>query len=372
MTDISVVIPHNRGGGTYSASISHIRALKEGGYDVNSFVVFGKDSSDNEHIKLLKSYVSYLNPFSLLSAIIKFRNKTSKNVIAMHFDSIIFCFLMKKIFRLDVNVYAFIHTNMPAYYSSLMGVKKIIFKRILLLMNGIEGVVFLTEDQVEWFQKNFLYKVDLKVVCIPNPYIPKINNTTVFGSPIDDKGRHGFVFLGRLSQEKNVDFIIKAFSIYCCLGGSDNLYIYGDGSEREKLSKLIISLKLHDRITLCGNTSNPVDALHRARTLVTASQIEGFPVVLLEALDAQLNIITSNCSSACYELFDLDGVVEREFHGEHISILDVPWQDECISKYGKEMRRLSENAPPNKYESSKYLSKYKAEVIFKLWVETFK
>lgn len=373
MNEISVIIPHNRGGGTLNASLSHINALKDGGYDVNSFVVFNYKRLDSKHISLLHSYLSYLNPKTFLSAIRRFGFNSGNTVIAMHFDSILFCYLVKCVFFPRKKVYAFFHTNIPAYYSSLSGFKKIFFRIFLSFLNCFDGIVFLTKEQAEWFNCKFPKINSEKSVCIPNPYFKKIKYFLNFDLDLNNnEKRSGIVFLGRLSPEKNVDFIVKAFSLYCQLGGGENLFIYGDGRERSSISNLINLLGLQNRVILCGEIIDPVKSICHAKMLVTASKIEGFPIVLLEALDARLNIITSNCSPACYELFDISNLIGTEVFGKNFSILDVPWHDNCALKYAKEMMRLDGNSAIHANEVVNYLMKYDPKVICTQWDKLFK
>ncbi|XTZ64267.1 glycosyltransferase [Aeromonas salmonicida subsp. pectinolytica] len=366
MKEVTIVFPHNRGGGTTNASLSHLIALTKCGWNVNSLIVFGANGVNlSKGVILLNSYFSYLNPVKLISAFISFRKEAKECVVAMHFDAIIFCLFMKKLSLSNSSFYAYFHTNLPTYYSSLRGIKKFLFKKLLLSLSEFNGIIFLTEDQIDWFKKEFPSLSQLECTCIKNPYVEKEFKSVPFS------GRTGFIYLGRLSKEKNVGFIIRAFRHYCELGGREVLFIYGAGSEIDSLRKLACDLQVENRVHFCGFVDDPVTVMSRARLLIMASKVEGFPLVILEALNAQLNIITSNCSPAPYELF---GVTNRseEYFGEHISIMDVPNESSCAEKYAREMIRLGKKDGISTCNVHPILAMYSPERICKTWDVFFK
>jgi glycosyltransferase involved in cell wall biosynthesis len=96
------------------------------------------------------------------------------------------------------------------------------------------------------------------------------------------RGHRRFVSVGRLSAQKSMDELIRAFAAGS--GPEDRLEILGEGPDRERLQTLILELGLEDRVELCGIRSDHWAFVAAADVLVLASRAEGMPNAVLEAL----------------------------------------------------------------------------------------
>jgi glycosyltransferase involved in cell wall biosynthesis len=93
------------------------------------------------------------------------------------------------------------------------------------------------------------------------------------------------VCAGRQVREKRVPAVVRAFS---ALGESHpllHLHIFGDGPERVRLQELVGQLDLADRVHIRGRCSEEqvAEAIRNAACLVTASEREGYGLVVIEA-----------------------------------------------------------------------------------------
>jgi glycosyltransferase involved in cell wall biosynthesis len=104
------------------------------------------------------------------------------------------------------------------------------------------------------------------------------------------------VFIGRLSEEKNVDIIIKAWAEALSMVNDKSwkLLIYGDGKQRLYLEQLVSELKISKQTLFMGYTHNIYEVLANAQIAISASQYEGLPLSILEYLNANLCCIASN------------------------------------------------------------------------------
>lgn len=106
------------------------------------------------------------------------------------------------------------------------------------------------------------------------------------------------MFIGNLIPIKGVDNLIKAFYNLIEESKRDgiSLYLIGDGSEKEKLSKLIKELKLEKKVLLLGGKSHDEIPLwlNIANIFVLTSFSEGFPTVIPEAMMCGIPVIASN------------------------------------------------------------------------------
>jgi len=127
------------------------------------------------------------------------------------------------------------------------------------------------------------------VVRLENPVDIRAIRTTVTGdvpsapSPGTQPRTHRtFVGVGRLSPQKCMDELIRAFAAGS--GPDDRLEILGEGPERARLHDLIDELGLAHRVELCGVRSDHWAHVAAADALVLASQAEGMPNAVLESL----------------------------------------------------------------------------------------
>ena len=93
--------------------------------------------------------------------------------------------------------------------------------------------------------------------------------------------KFSIVAVGRLDKIKGFDLLIRAASE---LKFNFELKIYGQGGERQNLQNLIDSLKLQDRVRLCGFCDDVAAVLAASHLHVISSRKEGFPVILIEGI----------------------------------------------------------------------------------------
>ena len=71
------------------------------------------------------------------------------------------------------------------------------------------------------------------------------------------------------------------------------LWIIGDGPDREKYEKEVKRIKLENRIKFMGAKKNPYPYMKKADYIILTSDYEGFPVTYLEAITIDKPIITT-------------------------------------------------------------------------------
>jgi len=124
---------------------------------------------------------------------------------------------------------------------------------------------------------------------------------------------NGFIFVtvGRLDSGKNHKLIIEAMQ-----DTDAQLYIIGDGELKNNLKSTIENLGLQDKVFLLGRQKNPYKYLIKADCFVFASNHEGFPNVLIEALVCELPVISTDCQSGPRELLAPDNDVEVQLQND--------------------------------------------------------
>lgn len=106
--------------------------------------------------------------------------------------------------------------------------------------------------------------------------------------------------VGRLSKEKRFDMLINAASK---LDSSKyQLFILGEGEEKENLQNLINQNKLENNVYLIGNKSNPYVDIKQCDLLVSSSGWESFGLTILEAMILKTPVLSTNTVGARFLL----------------------------------------------------------------------
>lgn len=105
---------------------------------------------------------------------------------------------------------------------------------------------------------------------------------------------HNVLYVGRLSEEKRPEDLIKIFALVLKEVSDAKLYIVGDAEDDEyfnSLLELAESLDLSEAIEWSGFQENVTDYYNKASVLVMTSRFEGFPLVPMEAMCFSLPIV---------------------------------------------------------------------------------
>jgi glycosyltransferase involved in cell wall biosynthesis len=99
--------------------------------------------------------------------------------------------------------------------------------------------------------------------------------------------------IGRLEHQKNP---VRQATALCALARRDNgisCAIVGDGSLRNKVAEVISAWEVGDRVRMLGFRAYVPSLLRRARVLLSLSEYEGQPNVLIEGISAGVPVVAS-------------------------------------------------------------------------------
>lgn len=99
-----------------------------------------------------------------------------------------------------------------------------------------------------------------------------------------NKRKKTVLYVGRLSAPKNPIRMLKAHKILLDAGIDHDLWILGEGEEREKVECYISEHGLTDSVKLFGFRDNPYSFMAAADILACASNYEGFSTFATEAM----------------------------------------------------------------------------------------
>lgn len=102
-----------------------------------------------------------------------------------------------------------------------------------------------------------------------------------------------FVFVGRLEEDsKKITRLLECFKSLC-KNNSAELWIIGDGDDKQLYIDYVNSNNLNDNVKFLGMKSNPYPYIKMSDYIILTSDYEGFPVIYLEAIVLGKKIITT-------------------------------------------------------------------------------
>lgn len=121
-----------------------------------------------------------------------------------------------------------------------------------------------------------------------------------------DTGIPVILMVGRLSKTKDQPTLFRALDIIIKKQPA-RLMIVGDGTEKEKLIKLVNQMGLSSNVAFLGFQNNPYKYMKQASVFVLSSLQEGFGNVIVEAMACGTPVVSTDCASGPSEIIQ-DGV----------------------------------------------------------------
>ncbi len=149
------------------------------------------------------------------------------------------------------------------------------------------GIVVQSKGAMEKFPKY----IQKKCKILPNSLDPSFIRKRYIG----DREKK-IVMVARLHENKNQAMVMEAFKKVLEKGYSDyKLVFYGDGPDRLRLQRLSVRLGIEDNIEFKGNVKHVAEHIEKASIYVLASNHEGMPNSLIEAMALGLACISTDC-----------------------------------------------------------------------------
>jgi glycosyltransferase involved in cell wall biosynthesis len=197
-----------------------------------------------------------------------------------------------------IHVHQFLY---PAFISLLIG--KEVLKKPVIVKSASSGstsdIERLRQLPLGFLQLNFLLKELDHLVAVSKAtgedfkqmgysesrisYIPNGVEVPIRLKPIYNQVRQ-IITITRLSQEKGLDILLKAWAEVIREEKRLKLLIMGSGSLEPKLKTLSRSLGIAESIDFVGSVQNPPDYLKESDLFVLSSRSEGMSNALLEAM----------------------------------------------------------------------------------------
>ena len=205
----------------------------------------------------------------------------------------------------------------------------------------------------------FNSKAGLKRFGIKNNYDKQV----IYNSPENDpdlnlKKTEKFVYVGRLDELKNTTELVKAINHLNKAGYSIELDIYGKGPNYSFLKNYIDTNNLTNYVYLKGLDPLIANKLYAYQSLILTSTHEGFPNVLIEAMNSKINCISTKVGDVPHLLNDNRGILIDGF--DYLSI------SRALESYLKLDNVTKDEMKKNAFEF--VCKNLKEEVIFNEWL----
>ena len=161
-------------------------------------------------------------------------------------------------------------------------------KRILrcLVYPFAKGFIFQTKEAARYFSRS----IRTRGTVLDNPL-----DTTRIPARHTGERKRNVVAAGRLHEQKNFDLLIRAFARFYKVHHDYSLVIYGEGPEKERLTKKANSLGIAGAVELAGQSKTLLEDINDSYMFVLSSDYEGMPNVLIEAMACGLSCIATDC-----------------------------------------------------------------------------
>ena len=143
-----------------------------------------------------------------------------------------------------------------------------------------------------------------KIILLRDPIISPKKIIFLAKQQVYEKPKDYYISIGRLTHQKNYQFLINCFYEMVKKDNTIKLIILGEGELKEDLKKQIDYLKMNDNIFLLGYQNNVYEYLKNAKAFILSSLWEDPGFVLVEAAFCNLNIISSDCPNGPSELLN--------------------------------------------------------------------
>ena len=274
-----------------SFHLPYIEKLRADGHEV--FTMASGKGADFD-IKFVKKMVSFGN--------IKCQRKIKKILEEENFDVLIlnttlaafnirFCLPKKN----RPKVINFVHGYM--FPTEIKGLRnKIFFFCEKLLRKKTDHILVMNDDDYKMAVENKLCVGEVVMTRGMGASVPNTTNVPreLIYKLHESEDKYIICFVGELYKSKNQRMLICALPEIQIKIPNAVLWFVGDGIDRQMLVDLAETLNLSNSVYFMGRRKNPFDYIRASDLYVSASEKEGLPFNILEALGCEKTVICSD------------------------------------------------------------------------------
>ncbi len=299
---VSVFIPSLAGGGAERVGIFLADTLRAAGYDAD--LVYARDRGPLAELAVVKELGVSLdapNEMLCLPHLIRYLKRRKPDLVIALVHSAKIMAGLARYFVPQTRLAISVHT-------SLLAPRRYRFWLRRVFGFGFERRLY-RHAVAAHSVSHELSEQAIRCFAIPRERSFMIYNSREKGSfAVTVPDRHQTLFdrpvvlaAGRLVPAKDHALLIRCFAA-AGLAGTCRLLILGEGPLRHALERQVRELDLEGDVVLPGHVPDIRPYLARASAFALSSRVEGMSLVLLEALQARLPIVSFACSCGPAEL----------------------------------------------------------------------
>jgi len=339
------------------------------------FLGIGNDEKnrDNIHLKpITKGMTGYIRFLFMLMLKLPFMNLSKYDVVHVHrlYFAIPFILLKPKL-----KIVCSLHGRTFSVFESNNGSLKLkIIKPIFLMIEKfaikhIDYLVPVSQDVIDSFELKYKGFSIKKNMTIASPMVDAIDYSVLASKEskeyfkLDEKNIY-LGFLGRLSDVKDIEFLIGLFNEQKDYFMKNNiiLTIFGEGESRFKLEEIVKKLNLNNLVIFHGEVlpSDIDKVMATLKILLISSRHESGPIVMKEAMLCGIPVISNDIGEVKdYIINGKNGYIVNKDYNSYFNaiknLLDNKLlKEEVIKNSTEQLKKCSVE-----YVSNKYIEIYK-------------
>ena len=181
--------------------------------------------------------------------------------------------------------FSFVHTAHNTFYD-----KKLLTKFALSNAKIIAVGEKVKENLVDFYQVGEEY---ISVIYNAIPEASVSDNIEML-STLKNKGHFLIGNIGRLSEQKGMEYFIRALPDVVKKYSNIKAFIIGDGELKDMLEKMVIELNLEKNVIFLGYRDDVINLIRHLDLIVLSSLWEGLPLTPIEVFSQRRAIIATN------------------------------------------------------------------------------
>ena len=190
-------------------------------------------------------------------------------------------------------------------YPKLNIFRKILWKSSSKYIHRVFCPTKLTKDFLirnKIFSEDKIYVVEDPIIDVKEILNKIKDNESKSDLSLDNKKY--LISIGRLTKQKNFNFLISNFKKILEKYNFIELVILGSGEEKNSLNELVQKLKISNSVHFLGNKKNIYPYLKKSLFFVLTSEWEDPGFVIIESMYSKKIVFSSNCNNGPKEIIN--------------------------------------------------------------------
>lgn len=308
MKQVFFFIPNFSGGGAENSACELSNEFIKN--NIHTEIIVTQDFGPTKKILSKEVKIKNLNSKKMIFSLFKFSKyiieKKPNYVITNLNHASFIALLAKRLFKFRTKI-IITFVNKINFNLQISNIKNLIYVYFIKFLIGSDtNIITITKGIKDDLINNWNFNKKLITVIYPPSNIDKINHlmNKKNDDPLFKNKKNKYILsVGRLNKQKDHVTLIKAFKLVIQKFDVE-LILIGEGDEYQKLKKLTKKLEIETKIHFRKYTLNPYYYMKNCDLFILSSRWEGFAIVLVNALQCNIPIISTDCEYGPKEILE--------------------------------------------------------------------